>query len=128
MVDYYTNTKKHLESKNYTGELRKLEDLKKNNNTIGIIKMYNKYGKPLKEEDSRDITDVKVGDTITNDETGRDFTVEDKISSTKLAVVDSKGNQRIVSAYHYSIKNTPMEEAGNTDIQVKVLQKKELNL
>ena len=67
----------------------------------------------------RDITDVKRGDIIVHDETGKRYEVQDligkthRLQSNKLRVIDTEGNVRVINPYKYSIQN----ESLNEDIQ-----------
>ena len=97
-----------------------------------------KYGSALEEQDTitkmtdfgpidtpntgkylkRDITDVKRGDIIVHDETGKRYEVQDILSNgTKLTVVDTEGNRRVIYPYKYSIQNESLNEGLFMDVQ-----------
>lgn len=79
------------------------------------------------QNESRDITDVKKGDTIVHDTENKRYQVQGIISKDKLKVVDAKGNVRVVNPYHYHIEelvNEGAEEVMNAYNDVLDLVKK----
>ena len=75
----------------------------------------------------RDITDVKRGDIIIHDETGKRYEVLDfvpkahRLQSNKLTVVDTEGNRRVINPYKYSIQNESLNEGKGKDEARKVI-------
>jgi len=66
------------------------------------------------QKESKNIADVKKGDTIVHDTKSKKYKVQSIISKDKLKVVDKEGNVKVVSPYYYHIEE-PMSE-GAEDI------------
>lgn len=104
----------------------KEQDVKTKMTDFGPIDVPN-----IKKYIKRDITDVKPGDIIIHDETDKKYKVKRIIpavsypgynSGTELAVVDSEGNERVVSPHIYSIlDNGSLNEGKGRDEARKII-------